>query len=222
MAESIGGWSVLKYKRFKAQSILKIIRRVLLLIIFVILVMNVPNIGKVFFPYKYSNYITKYSEKYELDPYLVAAVIKTESNFDEGAKSNKNAYGLMQITPDTAEWAAEKMDIKNFNIKMLKDPEFNISMGCWYLNNLREEFNGDIELVLAAYNGGRGNVQKWLKSSDHSSDGKNLHYIPFKETDKYVKKVKVNYSVYKYLYNKEKRSLGMVINIASQYLKLIN
>lgn len=170
--------------------------------------MNIKNIGKHFFPLNYPEYIVKYSQKYKLDPYLVAAVIKTESNFDEGAKSNKNAYGLMQITPDTAQWAAEKMNIYNFKTQMLYNPEFNIRMGCWYLDNLKEEFKNNMELVLAAYNGGRGNVQKWLKSSEHSVDGKNLHYIPFKETDKYVKKVKVNYSIYKYLYETDNRLKG--------------
>ncbi len=170
-----------------------------------ILLMNAKNIIKHFFPLKYSENIIKYSYKYELDPYLVAAVIKTESNFNKEAKSNKNAYGLMQITPDTAEWAAEKMSIKNFNTSMLKDAEFNINMGCWYLDNLKEEFDNNIELVLAAYNGGRGNVQKWLKNEEHSVDGKKLNYIPFKETDKYVKKVKVNYNIYKYLYSNDKK-----------------
>lgn len=168
--------------------------------------MNAKNIGKYFFPLKYPEHITKYSKKYNLDPYLVAAVIKTESNFKEKAKSNKNAYGLMQITPDTAEWSAEKMNVDGFKTEMLYNPEFNIRMGCWYLDNLKEEFDGNMELVLAAYNGGRGNVQKWLKNTNHSADGKNLHYIPFKETDKYVKKVKVNYSVYKYLYGESKNN----------------
>ncbi len=166
--------------------------------------MNARNIIKFFYPLKYSECIVKYSYKYKLDPYLVSAIIKTESNFNKDAKSNKNAYGLMQITPDTAKWAAEKMNIKNFNVEMLNDADFNISMGCWYLSNLKEEFNDNMELVLAAYNGGRGNVQKWLKNSEHSSDGKNLHYIPFKETDKYVKKVKVNCNIYERLYNDDK------------------
>lgn len=175
-----------------------------MLILLVILIMNAKNIGRHLFPLKYQDNITQYSKKYNLDPYLVAAVIKTESNFNEKAKSNKNAYGLMQITPDTAEWAAEKMNVDNFTTEMLYNPEFNIMMGCWYLNNLKKEFGGNLEVVLAAYNGGRGNVQKWLKSSDHSVDGKNLNYIPFKETDKYVKKVKVSYSIYKYLYGNDK------------------
>jgi soluble lytic murein transglycosylase len=186
---------------------LKFIKRVIVLILFIILITNVKNIAKVFFPFKYSSYIIKYSQQYNLDPYLVAAVVKTESNFNESARSNKNAYGLMQITPDTAQWAAEKMNIKNFNITMLNDPEFNIRMGCWYLNNLNTEFKYNTEVVLAAYNGGRGNVQKWLKSSEHSSDGKTLKYIPFKETDKYVKKVRVNYRIYKYLYGNDKNLL---------------
>lgn len=182
---------------------MKITKRALGIIFLIILIMNAKNIVKTFFPLKYSENIIKYSKEYNLDPFLVAAVIKTESNFDEGAKSNKNAYGLMQITPDTAEWAAEKMNINSFKTEMLYNPDFNIRMGCWYLNNLKEEFNDNNELVLAAYNGGRGNVQKWLKSAEHSVDGKNLHYIPFKETDKYIKKVKVNYNIYKYLYKED-------------------
>lgn len=182
---------------------MKVTKRAVGLIFLIILIMNAKNIVKTFFPLKYSENIIKYSKEYNLDPFLVAAVIKTESNFDEGAKSNKNAYGLMQITPDTAEWAAEKMNINSFKTEMLYNPDFNIRMGCWYLNNLKEEFNDNNELVLAAYNGGRGNVQKWLKSAEHSVDGKNLHYIPFKETDKYIKKVKVNYNIYKYLYKED-------------------
>lgn len=108
----------------------------------------------------------------------------------------------MQITPDTALWASQKMGVSNYNVSMLNNPEFNIKMGCWYLNDLKQEFNGNMDLVLAAYNGGRGNVEKWLKNSNHSSDGKNLHYIPFKETDKYVKRVKVTYNIYTFIYSK--------------------
>lgn len=195
---------------------MRVTKRALAIIFLIILIINLKNIVKCFFPLKYSENIIKYSQEYNLDPFLVAAVIKTESNFDEGAKSNKNAYGLMQITPDTAEWAAEKMDVNSFKTEMLYNPEFNIRMGCWYLNNLKEEFDGNTELVLAAYNGGRGNVQKWLKSAEHSADGKNLHYIPFKETDKYVKRVKVNYNIYKYLYGKDKIGTSKVSMIYVQ------
>ena len=168
-------------------------------------VLCAKSIARYCYPLKYSNYVAKYSKQYDLDPYFVMAVIKAESNFNENATSAKNAHGLMQITSETAQWASEKMKIENYNDKMLYEPKFNIDMGCWYVSDLTKEFNGNIDLVLAAYNGGRGNVQKWLNSQNHSSDGKTLEYIPFKETDKYVKKVKVNYSIYKYLYGADSK-----------------
>lgn len=152
------------------------------------------------YPIYYKAYILKYSSENSLDPYLVTAVIKTESNFNSNAKSNKSANGLMQITDDTGQWISEQMNLTNFKTSDLNDPETNIKMGCWYLNNLKQEFNGNMDLVLAAYNGGRGNVKNWLQSKEHSQDGKNLQYIPFKETDKYIKRVKVNYNIYKVLY----------------------
>ena len=72
-------------------------------------------------------------------------------------------------------------------------------MGCWYLDNLRDEFN-NMDLVIAAYNAGRGNVNEWLKNIDYSSDGKTLNYIPFPETRAYVDKVNSYYNIYKFLY----------------------
>ena len=93
----------------------------------------------------------------------------------------------------------KKIELDDFNTNMLYDPEINIEFGCWYLNNLLEEF-GDLSLALAAYNGGSGNVTKWLSNPEYSSDGENLTYIPFKETKKYVDKVNTRYNVYKFLY----------------------
>ena len=154
------------------------------------------------YPYKYAEYVNKYSEEYELDPYLVLAVIKTESNFDKSAVSKKDAKGLMQIMDGTGEWIAKELDINYFLTSMLFDPELNIRMGCWYLKNLEKEFDNNLDLILAAYNGGSGNVNKWLSHEEYSNDGENLDYIPFPETKKYVDKVKANYNIYKYLYNK--------------------
>lgn len=179
----------------------KLFKLVCILIVVMILINVSMFFAKKVYPLKYSENIFYYSNKYNLDPYLVAAIIKAESNCNSNAVSSKNALGLMQITPETGKWIAGQIKIKDFNIKRLYEPELNISMGCWYLDNLRYEFK-DIELVIAAYNAGRGNVQKWLKNSNHSKDGRNLYNIPFEETDKYVKKVKVNYKIYKFLYDK--------------------
>jgi soluble lytic murein transglycosylase len=174
--------------------------RSLTAVVIILAVLNIPNIVRYYFPLYYSPYIESYSKQYSLNPYLVAAVIRTESNFRTDAKSHKDAYGLMQITLSTGEWAASEMKLDSFSAEKLQEPEYNIRMGCWYLDNLKKEFGANMDLVLAAYNGGRGNVQKWLADTDHSLDGKSLYYIPFKETDKYVKRVKAYYNVYKILY----------------------
>ncbi|ADL52425.1 lytic transglycosylase domain-containing protein [Clostridium cellulovorans] len=176
-----------------------------LLIVFLVVVLavvNIKNIGRMIFPIKYDDVIIKYSTEYKLDPYLVVAIIKTESNFEPMARSNKEAIGLMQITPSTASWIAEKKGINNITEEELFNEETNISFGCWYLNNLYLEFK-DWDLVIAAYNGGRGNVNKWLSNEEYSNDGKSLKYIPFEETDKYLEKVKHYQKVYRYFYEEK-------------------
>lgn len=172
---------------------------IVILCIVIFFVFFREGILKTIYPLKYKEAIMEYSEEYNLDPYLVMAVIKSESNFNKDVVSHKQAYGLMQLTEPTATWIVGEMKKENFKYSDLFDAETNIQMGCWYLNNLREEFN-DVDLVLAAYNAGRGNVNKWLENSEVSKDGVNLHNIPFGETDKYIKKVKVNYNLYKFLY----------------------
>lgn len=176
-------------------------KSILIIVIAVIIIVNFKVILKSFFPLEYEKSIIEYSEMYNVDPNLVAAVINTESKFVVDASSSKGAIGLMQIMPDTGKWIAEKLELSNFNEEIIADPEINIRMGTWYLKKLSEDFNGDYILVLAAYNGGPGNVTKWLEDEKYSSDGKKLHKIPFKETKSYVQKVKFNHRIYKYLYN---------------------
>lgn len=174
---------------------------VFLLVVLILILGGNYILKKYVFPIKYEEYITKYGEEFEVDPLLILAIIKTESNFSNDAKSNKDAKGLMQIMDQTGEWAAEELGIVYFMPNMMYDPEMNIKIGTWYIDRLNDEFNGDLDLMLAAYNGGSGNVTKWLKNTEYSSDGKTLDYIPFPETKKYVDRVKTYYNVYKYLYN---------------------
>ena len=93
----------------------------------------------------------------------------------------------------------EEMNLGDIDIF---DPKTNIKIGCWYLNKLYKEF-GRLDLVIAAYNGGSGNVNKWLSDYSYSKDGKSLDLIPFEETSMYVKKVTKNYKMYNKLYSKE-------------------
>lgn len=175
---------------------------VVLLVISAAAVFSLYTAVKTIYPMKYSGLISEYSEKYDLDPYLVTAVINAESNFKPDAVSHANAMGLMQISVKTGKWAADKLKMKSYTSDDLFDPDTNIQIGCWYLSLLYEEF-GDMELALASYNGGSGNVSQWLRDKNLSPDGKTLAHIPFPETEQYVKKVKKNYSVYKRLYENE-------------------
>lgn len=154
------------------------------------------------YPLKYEDIIIKYSREYNLDRYLVMAVISAESNFDEKAQSHKNAKGLMQVTDDTAKWICKKYGInaKSAEKTDFFDPDTNIHIGCAYLEFLLDTFGGNVKNSIAAYNAGHGNVAKWLDDESHTDDGENLKSIPFGETDKYVNKVIRRIKIYKKLY----------------------
>lgn len=171
------------------------------LIIISILILTSPWFQRRIYPVEFVKDITKYADQFGVDPYLVMAVIYVESYFDANACSYKGAVGLMQIMPKTGEWVAQRLKIKDFTSEKLYKPDMNIRIGCWYLSNLQSQFNGDLDLVLAAYNGGSGNVRKWLKNREYSLDGKTISYIPFKETREYVQKVKKAYKKYRSLYD---------------------
>lgn len=148
-------------------------------------------------PVKYEEFVTKYAAENGLDPYFVYAVISAESSFDPDAVSRADARGLMQVTPNTAAFIGKK---KGLPYDDLFDPETNVRLGCAYFAYLSERFGGALPLMIAAYNGGEGNVSEWLKNPAYSSDGKTLSVIPFKETSQYVKKVTVRYEIYQKLY----------------------
>ncbi|MGG7187569.1 lytic transglycosylase domain-containing protein [Clostridium butyricum] len=175
----------------------------LLIILLAVVVGSRYVVKEKFFPYKYQEYVDMYSKEYNLDPLFVLSVMKTESKFDDNAHSHKNAVGLMQITVETGEWAANEMGYTTFSKDDLYDEQYNIRMGCWYLRWLGDMFDNDRDLMVAAYNAGPTNVQNWLKDKNYSSNGKNIEYIPFGETKKYADKVNTYYSVYEYLYSED-------------------
>ena len=156
------------------------------------------RVKSLLYPRKYSVYVEKYAEQYNIDENLVYSIIKAESKFKKDALSRRGAKGLMQIADITRDWAIEQLELSD-DIDIY-DPETNIRIGCWYLNTLYREF-GKTDLVIAAYNGGSGNVKKWLADEQYSKDGENLYIIPFYETEKYVIKVNKYYEQYKMLYS---------------------
>ena len=150
----------------------------------------------------YPDIVMEMSAEYQVDPYLVAAVIHCESSNNKEAVSPVGAMGLMQIMPDTGGWIAEKLELEGFTQQQLFEPELNIRFGCWYLDYLSKKFDGNRTSVLAAYNGGPGNVEKWLADDRYSADGQ-LTDIPFPETERYIEKVQRAYEKYLNLYEKE-------------------
>ena len=136
------------------------------------------------FPLKYEDEIATVAEIYDMDPVLIASVIKCESGFDCNAVSLKGAEGLMQLLPSTAEYLAKKLKYGEYD---LKKPEDNIMLGTYYLSLLTEKFENEA-LALCAYNAGPGNVQKWLSDEDNLDANGALKVVPFEETRNYLKR----------------------------------
>lgn len=149
---------------------------------------------------KYEEWIRYYSSVYNLDPAFVAAIIKTESDYQPTAISNKNARGLMQFMPDTLEWVGPKFGVKSDDLEALNDPETAIKMGCYLLNYITKQFNGDPILTACAYHAGWGNVEGWIEK--YSTDGKTLTLaqIPYENTRSYAGKVLNSYAIYQQYY----------------------
>jgi len=149
-------------------------------------------------PIKYENLIIETSHKYNLDPKIIASLINVESSYNANAKSNKNALGLMQIKLETANYIAALNNEDSPTENHLYSPEINIKFGCMYLQYLNKKFK-DIYTSLAAYNAGETRVRNWL-NSNYSNDGISLNFIPYKETENYIKKIKNNLKFYSKIY----------------------
>lgn len=151
------------------------------------------------FPLKYLHEIRTFSDEMGVDRYLVASLIKAESNFKIDAISRADAKGIMQLTDDTAQFCAKKLGI------VLKEgdiysPAINIRLGVYYVKRMLEIFDYDESLAVAAYNAGEGRVKEWLKDPSFTTDGESLSSIPYKETENHVRKIRTYKRIYKLLY----------------------
>lgn len=152
---------------------------------------------KSMYPLRYEDEITASAATHGVDPYLVAAVIRSESSWDPEASSHQGARGLMQLMPETAQDMVAKglVDGKRYSYENLEDPTVNIEYGCAYLSYLLTYFNGATDRAIAAYNAGMGNVDGWAKQD------KLLHNaITFPETQAYLVRVNMAKVRYQELY----------------------
>lgn len=175
---------------------------IILLSIFFILfkIIKIDNIVmKNIYPLKYVEYVEKYSEEYQIDKYMIYAIIKAESNFNKDAESGSNAIGLMQIMEATAIETANKMELE-VSEQDLFEPELNIKIGIKYFTDLLKKYDNNYGIAIVAYNAGIGNVDKWLETGTIQKDGTDLENVPFKETNNYVRKILRDYEIYKDLY----------------------
>lgn len=184
------------------------LKTVLVLVITLVVVVGIAFLLRILnqkltresFPLKYDEIIEAASQKYGVDKALILGVIKTESDFDPNAKSSAGAIGLMQVMEDTFVWMQTYYKDDTYKFDDLYDPAVNIDYGTEVLSVLLKKYDGCEDTAVAAYNGGAGNVDKWLKDPQYSDDGKTLKSVPFPETDNYRRKVARNKSIYTQLY----------------------
>ncbi len=155
-----------------------------------------PMVRSTFYPVEYSAFIQSESQKYGVDPYLVCAVIKCESNWQADANSAAGAVGLMQLMPSTAQEMVRQgmVDADQYDYQKLTDPTTNMEFGIAYLGYLQQHL-GSTDEVIAAYNAGLGSVSGWQSSGGDISSN-----ITYAETANYLVRVNEAYGHYKDLY----------------------
>ena len=163
---------------------------------------QVPTVyWKLLFPQPYWADLTANSQKNGLDPYLVASLIRQESEFNAGVVSHANAWGLMQLLPSVGKSAAKKEGIKHFDANMLLNPMTNLQLGTLNLREVMDRFGGQAEYALAAYNAGDVPVRQWLAAGDYKDVAEFVESIPYTETREYVQAILRNREIYHALYS---------------------
>lgn len=152
------------------------------------------------FPRPYWTDLKKYSMENGLDPHFVASLIRQESEFNPGAISRANAWGLMQLLPAVGRGEAKELKIRPFVQEQLLSPNINIRLGTRYLKEMIDHYNGQLEYALAAYNAGTNRVDDWLANAKFRDVPEFVESIPFTETREYVQAIVRNAQVYRRLY----------------------
>jgi soluble lytic murein transglycosylase len=152
------------------------------------------------FPRPFWPQLKKNSANNKLDPYLIAALIRQESEFNAGAVSRANALGLMQVLPGTGKKLARELRVRRFSSNLLLTPNTNLQLGTRYFRQLLERYDGSLEYALAAYNAGSDRVQDWVANGNFRDAPEFVESIPFTETREYVQAILRNATVYRKLY----------------------
>ena len=157
------------------------------------------EILQVIFPVDYWPLLQKYAKQRGLDPFVVAALVAQESNFDPVVRSHANAYGLMQILPSTGRQYARKLGVRPFSTKRLTEAELNVRLGTQIFADSIRKFGG-VHFALAAYNAGDSRVSRWQREKPGLPQDEFIDDIPFPETQNYVKRILGTAEDYRFLY----------------------
>ncbi len=170
---------------------------------------EVPTVyWQLVFPRPYWQQLSTDAQNLGLDPYLVTSLIRQESEFNPGAVSRANAYGLMQLLPSTGKMLARKQGDRHFSTNDLFDPSENLRLGTTYLRENIDRYGGQVEYALAAYNAGDGPVRQWIASGDYKDIPEWVESIPYTETRDYVQSILRNREVYRAVYGGRETAAG--------------
>jgi soluble lytic murein transglycosylase len=158
---------------------------------------------KVVYPFPYRTLVVREAEEWNIDPFLLAALIRQESAFDPHIVSSAGAVGLMQLMLPTAKALARQRGPAELSAKNLTSPEVNLHLGTAFLVELDRRYHGDLPLVLSAYNAGPTRASRWSRFEEVKDSPRFVERIPFAETRGYVKNVQRNLGVYQALYAPE-------------------
>lgn len=150
----------------------------------------------------FSEEVQRASAEFNVDPFLIWAVMREESYYKKDAVSRVGALGLMQLMPDTAKEIASRLKVP-FKQEELLSPATNIRFGTFYMRSMLNMFSGDVDKALASYNGGAGNVRRWTETKTGSTKEGFPTAVSFLETREYITKVSNSYYTYKWLYGKK-------------------
>lgn len=168
---------------------------------FALPVKEVPAVyWQLLFPRPYWDALTADSATNGLDPYLVASLIRQESEFNPGAVSRANAYGLMQLLPTVGKAQAKRVGLKKFSTGSLLEPSVNLQLGTANLKQVLDRFGGQPEYALAAYNAGDSPVRRWMAENNYKDIAEFVESIPYSETRDYVQSILRNREMYRQLY----------------------
>ena len=168
------------------------------------------------FPMPYENRLRARAKPHGLDPYLLAALIRQESEFNPSAISYAGARGLMQIMPATGKGLARRLGIKGFSTRHLYRADTSLRLGTFHFRKVHDQFERRLEYTLAAYNAGEHRVEEWLTWEDFADAEEFAGTIPFTQTRGYVQAVYRNAEVYRSLYSEAGKKVAAFRRINPQ------